>query len=87
METSNRTGSRLASGIASFFRAIGQFFSEFGTAFVRGDLFVKLSVLWWGAGYARRRQYVKCRRCGRKETVEYRMQDGKAPDSGTTSAV
>ena len=59
METSNKTGSRLASGIASFFRAIGQFFSEFGTAFVRGDLFVKLSVLWWGAGYARRRQYVK----------------------------
>lgn len=34
----------------------------------------------------RRRQYVKCRRCGRKETVEYRMHDGKAPDSGTTSA-
>jgi len=33
----------------------------------------------------RRRQYVKCRRCGRKETVEYRMQDGSAPETGTTS--
>lgn len=37
----------------------GGFFSGFGTAFAKGDLFVKLSLLWWGAGYVRRRQYVK----------------------------
>lgn len=37
----------------------GGFFSGFGTAMVRGDLFVKLSLLWWGAGYVRRKQYVK----------------------------
>lgn len=35
------------------------FFSEFGTALSKGDAFVKLSLLWLGAGYARRKQYVK----------------------------
>ncbi len=35
------------------------FFSSFGTAVAKGDIFVKLSLLWMGAGYARRRQYVK----------------------------
>ena len=39
--------------------ALGGFFSDFGSAFVRGDLFVKLSLLWWGAGCARRKQYGK----------------------------
>ena len=34
-------------------------FSGFGKALVKGDIFVKLSLLWWGAGYVRRRQYVK----------------------------
>lgn len=42
-----------------FFKAIGRFFSEFGTAVVQGDIWVKLSLLWMGAGYARRKQYVK----------------------------
>lgn len=45
--------------VSSFFRAIGAGFSEFGTAFSKGDAFVKLSVLWMGAGYARRKQYIK----------------------------
>ena len=26
---------------------------------VKGDFFVKLSLIWWGAGYARRKQFVK----------------------------
>lgn len=38
---------------------IGPFFSNFGTAVAKGDWSVKLSLLWMGAGYARRRQYVK----------------------------
>jgi len=37
----------------------GNFFADFGTAVAKGDLFVKLSLLWWGAGYARRKQYFK----------------------------
>ena len=32
---------------------------EFGKAIVHGDIFVKLTVLWWGLGYARRKQFVK----------------------------
>lgn len=35
------------------------FLSEFAAAVTKGDLFVKLSLLWWGAGYFRRKQYVK----------------------------
>lgn len=34
-------------------------FSGFGKALTKGDIFVKLSLLWWGAGYVRRKQYVK----------------------------
>ena len=49
----------IASAVSGFFRAIGGFFSSFGTAVAKGDAFVKLSLLWWGAGYARRKQYVK----------------------------
>lgn len=45
--------------VKSFFGAIGSFFAEFGIAVANGDLFVKLSLLWMGAGYARRKQYVK----------------------------
>lgn len=37
----------------------GGFFSRFGQAVTKGDLFVKLSLVWMGAGYARRKQYVK----------------------------
>lgn len=32
---------------------------EFGKALIHGDIFVKLTVLWWGLGYARRKQFVK----------------------------
>ncbi|RKI41826.1 ABC transporter permease subunit [bacterium D16-51] len=45
--------------VSGFFKAIGGFFSSFGTAVAKGDLFVKLSLLWWGAGYVRRKQYIK----------------------------
>lgn len=38
---------------------IGGFFSSFGTAVAKGDWAVKLSLVWMGAGYARRKQYAK----------------------------
>lgn len=51
--------STAAKAIKGFFGAIGGFFSDFGKAVAKGDLFVKLSLLWWGAGYVRRKQYIK----------------------------
>lgn len=45
--------------VGGFFKSIGGFFSELGTAVIKGDIFVKLSLLWMGAGYARRKQYIK----------------------------
>ncbi len=48
-----------ASAVGSFLKAIGSFFGDFGTAVVKGGAFVKLSLLWMGAGYAKRKQYVK----------------------------
>lgn len=59
MEERSSGFSRISSGIYSFFAAIARFFTEFGSALVKGDLFVKLSLIWWGAGYFRRKQYVK----------------------------
>lgn len=56
---SEENNSGFISAVSAFFKAIGKFFTDFGTAFVKGDLFVKLSALWMGAGYARRKQYVK----------------------------
>lgn len=47
------------SPVARFFGAIGSYFSEFGTAVAKGDWSVKLSLVWMGAGYARRKQYAK----------------------------
>lgn len=38
---------------------IGGFFADFGEAVSRGDWAVKLTLLWWGAGYARRKQFAK----------------------------
>ena len=49
----------ISSAIGGFFRAIGGFFASFGTAVAKGDLFVKLSILWWGAGYICRKQLIK----------------------------
>ena len=46
-------------GLNSFFKAIGGFFKDFGEALAKGDIFVKLSLIWWGAGYARRKQFIK----------------------------
>lgn len=59
MEASRNALSRMGSAISGFFAAIARFFSEFGTALAQGDLCVKLSVIFWGAGYLRRKQYVK----------------------------
>lgn len=59
MEAKTSGLSRLGSAVSGFFAVIARFFSEFGTAMAKGDLFVKLSLVWWGAGYFRRRQYVK----------------------------
>lgn len=38
---------------------MGQFFKEFFIAVAKGDLFVKLSLIWWGAGYIRRKQFIR----------------------------
>lgn len=45
--------------IGSFFGSAGGFFKEFGTAVAQGDIFVKLSLLWMGAGYFKRKQFIK----------------------------
>lgn len=45
--------------IGTFFGSIGRFFRGFGEAVAKGDLFVKLSLIWMGAGYFRRKQYIK----------------------------
>ena len=55
----NHMAEKKKNAVSAFFGAIGGFFAEFGTAVAKGDLFVKLSLLWLGAGYARRKQYVK----------------------------
>lgn len=57
MENQNSGGA--AAAVGGFFKAIGRFFAEFGTAVAKGDAFVKLSLIWMGAGYARRKQYIK----------------------------
>lgn len=44
---------------AAVFAGIGHYFGDFGRAVKDGDLFVKLSLLWMGAGYFRRKQYIK----------------------------
>lgn len=57
MEENSRKG--ILEGILDFFAAIGKFFKDFGTAVAKGDWAVKLSLIWMGAGYARRKQYIK----------------------------
>jgi len=47
------------SGVAGFFKDLGAVFARFGAAVAKGDLWVKLSLVWWGAGYLGRKQYVK----------------------------
>ena len=48
--------SQVKKGLQAFFGAVGSFFKEFGQAAAKGDLFVKLSLIWMGAGYIRRKQ-------------------------------
>ncbi|MBQ8877393.1 MAG: sugar ABC transporter permease [Lachnospiraceae bacterium] len=50
---------KIKAGLNSFGKAIAEFFGKFGEAVVKGDIFVKLSLLWMGAGYVRRKQYIK----------------------------
>ena len=59
MEATMSGLTKIGSAISGFFAVIARFFSEFGTAMPKGDVFVKLSLLWWGAGYFRRKQYAK----------------------------
>lgn len=59
MEATMSGLTKIGSAISGFFAATTRFFTEFGTAMAKGDVFVKLSLLWWGAGYFRRKQYVK----------------------------
>ncbi|MCH5251115.1 MAG: sugar ABC transporter permease [Lachnospiraceae bacterium] len=42
----------------SFFKSIGNYFKEFGTAIAKGDIGVKLSLLIMGAGYIARKQII-----------------------------
>lgn len=57
--TTSTKKSDFGNGVSGFFKAIGGFFRDFGTAVVRGDFFVKLSLIWVGAGYARRKQFIR----------------------------
>ena len=50
---------KIKAGLNSFGKSIGSFFKEFAEAVVKGDIFVKLSLIWMGAGYVRRKQYIK----------------------------
>ena len=59
MEALSSGFSKIGSAVSGFFTVIARFFAEFGNAMAKGDLFVKLSLIWWGAGYFRRKQYVK----------------------------
>ncbi|MCH5257798.1 MAG: sugar ABC transporter permease [Lachnospiraceae bacterium] len=42
----------------NFFKSIGNYFKEFGTAIAKGDIGVKLSLLIMGAGYIARKQII-----------------------------
>lgn len=50
---------KIKAGLNSFGKTIAGFFKSFGEAVVKGDIFVKLSLIWMGAGYVRRKQYIK----------------------------
>ena len=49
----------IKNGVVAFFSAIARFFAEFCEAAAKGDAFVKLSLVWWGAGYFKRKQYAR----------------------------
>ncbi len=50
---------KIPHGLKTAVCAVGRFFGEFGKSFAKGDIFVKLSAIWMGAGYVRRKQYIK----------------------------
>lgn len=50
---------QIGSGIKSAWHGIGRYFADFVTGIIKGDIAVKLSLLIMGAGYFRRKQYVK----------------------------
>lgn len=43
----------------NFLTSIGTSLKEFGTAVAKGDIFVKLSLVWMGAGYIGRKQFIR----------------------------
>ena len=45
--------------VSDFFKSIGGFFKRFAEAVAKGDIFVKLSLIWVGAGYAGRKQFIR----------------------------
>ena len=51
--------SKKSNKVSDFFKSIGSYFKSFGEAVVKGDIFVKLSLIWVGAGYARRKQFIR----------------------------
>ena len=50
---------KIKNGLVAFFKSIGGFFKRFGTAVAKGDPFVTISPILWGAGYLRRKQFIK----------------------------
>ena len=43
----------------TFIGSVGGFFKDFFVAVAKGDFFVKLSLIWFGAGYIRRKQFIR----------------------------
>lgn len=43
----------------NFLTNVRDFFKEFFVAVAKGDFFVKLSLIWFGAGYIRRKQFIR----------------------------
>ena len=50
---------KIKAGLNALIKSIGGFFKEFFEAVTKGDFFVKASLIWVGAGYARRKQFIK----------------------------
>ncbi|MBC8563425.1 hypothetical protein [Jutongia huaianensis] len=48
----------MGTGLKNFGTALAGYFRDFGTAVVKGDIWVKLSLLIMGAGYFARKQIV-----------------------------
>ncbi len=50
---------KIIKSLIAFFKGIGGFFKRFGIAVAKGDPFVTISPILWGAGYLRRKQFIK----------------------------